>query len=364
MIQISKPIIKKQEIKSVIKVLKSGHLVQGESVKKLEENFAKTCGTKFAVATNNGTSALHTALHVLGIREGDEVITTPFTFVATANSILMTGAKPVFADILEGTFNINPKEIVKKINRRTKAILTVDLFGQPADYIEIDKIAREHNLFVVEDAAQSIGSKYYGKNAGNLADIACFSLYATKNITSGEGGMISTNKKELDKKARMFRNQGQDEKTKYKYLALGYNYRMTEIQAAIAIEQLKRLDLITKKRQRIAKIYDQNFQDISGLTLPFIREKTSSVYHQYTLRVTKKFKLSRDEFIEYLMSHGIQANIYYPIPLYGVDHLKLDHDPINFPVTEQVVNEVVSIPIHPSLSAKEIEHIVSTIKNI
>ena len=364
MIQISKPIIKKAEIEAVIKVLQSGNLVQGEKVKQLERDIASLSEAKFAIATNNGTSSLHTALQILGIGRGDEVITTPFTFVATASSILMTGAKPVFADIREDTYNINPKEIEKKINKKTKAIIAVDLYGQPAEYNEINKIAKKHKLYVIGDAAQSIGAEYFGKKTGNLTDIACFSLYATKNITSGEGGIITTNKNELNKKARIFRNQGQSEKTKYEYLGLGYNYRMTEIQAAIAIEQLKRLPELTKKRQKIAKIYNKNFQNIPGLILPVVKENTSSVYHQYTLRITKKFKLSRDKLMDYLQKKGIQTNIYYPIPLYKFEHLKLGNSPREFPVAERVAKEVISIPVHPLLSTRQIEYIISTIKKI
>lgn len=356
--------IGKEEINEVTKVLKSGMLAQGPMVEKLEENFAKFCETKYAVAVNNGTAALHTALHSLRIGIGDEVITTPFTFIATANSILMVGAKPIFVDIEYDTFNINPNIIEAKITKKTKAIIAVNLYGQPANYKEINKIAKKHKLFVIEDAAQSIGAKYYGKTSGNLTDITCFSLYASKNIISGEGGMITLNDKNLNYRARLFRHHGQDEKQKYAYLELGYNYRMTDLQAAIALEQLKRVNILTKKRQEIANTYNAAFKQVRGLITPYIAKDTSSAYHQYTLRVTKDFKMGRNEFKNYLEKKGIQSTIYYPTPLYKAKHLTFTGKPKDFPFTEKAIQEILSIPVHPKLSDKEINYIIDTIKKI
>jgi perosamine synthetase len=363
MIQISKPQIDKKEISAVVEVLKSGSLVQGKIVEEFEKNFSRVCEAKYAVAVNNGTAALHTALHVLGIGQGDEVITTPFTFVATANAILMTGAKPVFVDIEEESFNIDPDKIEKKITKKTKAILAVNLYGQPANYKEINKIARKYKLFVIEDAAQSIGAEYFGKKSGSLADIACFSLYATKNIITGEGGVITTNNKDWNKKARIFRNQGQDENIKYKYYGLGYNYRMTNLNASIGIEQLKKLSVFTKKRQKNATYYTENIK-AKGLVLPEIKARVSSVFHQYTLRATKEFKLSRDEFKDHLLGYGIQSNVYYPIPLYKFDHLKFDHKINDYPIAERASKEVISIPVHPCLKIKDVKFITDTINKI
>jgi perosamine synthetase len=362
MINISKIIITKKESKAVQDILDSGMLVQGPKVAQLERKFAKLCGTRYAIATNNGTSALHTALYSLGIGPGDEVITTPFTFVATANSVLMTGATPVFVDIEEDTFNLNPELIEEKITAKTKAILVVDLFGQPADYKEINEIAKKHNLLVIEDAAQSIGAKYFDKATGNLADISCFSLYATKNIISGEGGMITTNNNMWDQKARLFRQHGQDEKKRYEYFGLGYNFRMMDLQAAIAIEQLERIDLITKKRQEVASIYTKNLSGIKGLITPCVKNNRSSSYHQYTLRVTGGFKTSRDKFRNYLEGVGIETRVYYPKALYSFEHLKFNNCPKDFPVTEKTISEVLSIPINQFLSRKEIYYIIDQIK--
>jgi len=361
MIYISKPQIDNREINAVVEVLKSGKLAQGKKVALLENEFSKICHVKYAVATNSGTSALHTALESLRIGHGDEVITTPFTFVATANSILMTGAKPIFADIEEDTFNIDPSEVEKKITKKTKAIVVVDLYGQPADYARIKKIARKYGLYIVEDSAQSIGAKYFGKNTGSLADIACFSLYATKNIISGEGGVITTNNKSLNDFARVFRNQGQDEKERYRYLGLGFNYRMSDLAAAIAIAQLKKLSKLTKRRQEIAEMYNKELK-LKGLILPLVRKGSVSAYHQYTLRVTEEFSTTRDGLRSYLEKKRIQANIYYPIPLYKFDHLKQNVD--DFPIAERSSKEVISIPVHPGLLDKDVEYIIKTIKSI
>jgi dTDP-4-amino-4,6-dideoxygalactose transaminase len=363
-INISKPIIENGEINAVIDVLKSGKLTQGEKVLHLEKEFIKLFGSKYAVAVTNGTSALHVALHAIGIMPGDEVITTPFTFVATANSILMAGAKPIFIDIDENTFNIDPLKIEKAITNKTRAILVVNIYGQPANYDHISRIAKRHNLLLVEDAAQSIGATYKKQVSGNLADISCFSLYATKNIMCGEGGMITTNCKEYSENARYFRQHGQDENDRYKYVGLGYNYRMTDIHAVIAIEQLKRLKIIIEKRRKIAKFYEKKLSNIQGLILPYISPDVGHVFHQYTLRITNNFAVSRKIFINYLKKNNIQANIYYPIPLFKFPHLRDHHlHDSDFPITNCVVNEVVSIPVHPLLSSTEIEFIAETIIN-
>lgn len=362
-IYISKPIIKRQEVDAVIRVLKSGNLVQGERVISLENEFNKLCNTRYAVATNNGTSALHTALYSVGLSPGDEVLTTPFTFVATVNSIIMAGARPVFADIDEKTYNLDPKKIKNAITNKTKAILVVNLYGQPANYEEINLIAKKYNLVVLEDAAQSINADYKNKKSGNFADIACFSLYATKNIMCGEGGMITTNNKKYYESARLFRQHGQDENKRYKYFGLGYNYRMMDLQAAIAIEQLKRLEFITSKRQKNAQLYDKNLVNIPGLILPYTSPNMSHVYHQYTIRLTQNFESSREKFIDYLNHKGIGVGIYYPKPLHLVSHIaKYGYKEGDFPISELASKQVLSLPIHPQLYNKDIRYIIDTIK--
>ena len=242
MICISKPIIEKEEIDNVMKVMNSGMLAQGVQVGKLEKQFATYCGAKHAIAVNSGTAALHTALYASGIRAGYEVITTPFTFVATANAIIMCWAKPVFVDVEKDTFNIDPFKIIAAITKRTKAIIPINLFGQCANYNVIKQLADIHNLKIIEDACQSHGAKYCGKFSGNLVDAGCFSFYATKNMMCGEGGIITTNNSDFAELCKRFRHHGQSVNTQYEYYDLGYNYRMTDLQASIALVQLKKLD--------------------------------------------------------------------------------------------------------------------------
>ena len=247
MIPIAKPFIGDEEIRAVSEVLKSGIIAQGPKVRELEEKFAKFCGTKYATALNSGTAALHTALHAAGIKQGDEAITTPFTFISTANTILMLGAKPVFADIDEDTFNINPEKIKDKITEKTKAILTVDLYGHLCDYDKISKIAGG-SIIIIEDSCQAIDAEYNKKKAGSFGNMGAFSFYATKNITCGEGGILTTNNKEYAENAELFRQHGRSKMTTYDYADMGYNYRMTDICASILLEQLKKIHIITKKR--------------------------------------------------------------------------------------------------------------------
>lgn len=363
-IQISKPVIGSEEINAVVEVLKTGNLSQGPLVKKLEEKYAAYCGAKYAIALNNGTATLHTALHVLGVGQGDEVITTPFTFVATANAILMQGAKPIFVDIEDETFNIDPEKIAKKITKKTKVIMPVDLFGHIYDVERINSLAKKHKLAVVEDAAQSVAAKYKSKKAGNVADMASFSLYATKNMTAGVGGLLTTNDKKLMEKAKLFRHHGQDESTMYDYIEFGYNYRMMDMIAAIALEQLKKIDTLTARRQENARLYDDGLQDIKGLVLPKVRKGYTHAYHQYTIKITKDYKISRDAFIDYLDKQGIQCKIYYPKPLHLFPHLRAGYKKGDLPVAEQLATEVVSLPVHPLVTKEEIVHIIKTIKNI
>lgn len=362
MIPIAKPIIGEEEKKAVTDVLDSGMLAQGLKVKELEEQFAKVCSAKYAVAMSSGTAAIHAALYAIGIKEGDEVITTPFTFVATANPILMQRADIVFADIDKDTFNIDCADVKRKITKKTKAIIAVDLFGQPADYDELSRIAKEHNLIIIEDACQAVNAEYRGKKTGSLAKVAAFSLYATKNIMSGEGGVLTTNDEEIYDKARMLRHHGQSEKTRYQYFDLGYNYRMTDVQAAIALAQLKKLDDFTDKRIRNAKLLSEGLKNIHGIKVPFVSSNIKHVFHQYTIKVDG-FKISRDELIEYLKNKGIGSAVFYPKPLHLHPHfMKLGYKEGDFPVAEKTAKQVLSLPVHPSVTEQEIKTIMGAFK--
>lgn len=358
MIPIAKPIIDEDEISAVTVVLRSGIIAQGRKVEEFEEAFAEFIGTKYAVAVNSGTAALHIALLLYGIGERDEVITSPFTFIATANSILFTGAKPIFADIEEETFDIASDSIVEKITPRTRAIMPVHLYGQPCDIKKIMRIADEHKLVVIEDACQAHGAEYEGKKVGSFGT-GCFSFYPTKNMTTSEGGMITTNDKDIAQKASMIRSHGQ--RQRYLHEILGYNYRMTDIAAAIGLCQLGKLKEFNSKRMDNAKFLTKELSGIKGLIPPSIKSNTQHVFHQYTVRVTQDFGISRDELRKKLLEEGIAAEIYYPVPIHK-QHLyqSLGYND-HLPNSEKAAAEVLSLPVHPSLTKKDLEYIVDTL---
>lgn len=361
MITIAKPTIGKEEEKEVLKVLRSGIIAQGQWVEKFEKEFAKYIGTKYAVQTTSGTTALHLALTSLGVGPGDEVITTPFTFVASSNAILYTGAKPVFVDIDEDNFNIDTSLIEKKISKKTKAILLVHLYGLPADMTSIMRIAKKHHLYVIEDAAQAHGAMYKGKKVGSIGTLGCFSFYATKNMTTGEGGMVTTNSFKLAQKLRMLRNHGMI-KLDYKYSFLGYNYCPTNISGALGIIQLKKLDVLNAKRIRNAKYYLNKLNNIKGIILPNLFGDRTHVFHQFTIRITKDFKMSRDSLMKLFEKNDIKPKIYYPTPLHKQKLYKdIGHKDF-LPVSERLAKEVISIPVHPSLYHKDLEQIIKILR--
>lgn len=365
MIHIAQPIFDKKEIDAIIKTLQSGIVAQGPRVLEFEKKFAQYCGTKYAVVTNSGTAALHTALYACGIKEGDEVITTPFTFVATVNAILQQGAKPVFCDIDATTFNIDPTKIEQKITVRTKAILPVDIFGHPYDIKAVRKIAKKHKLKIIEDACQAHGAKFQNKKAGTFGDIGCFSFYATKNITTGEGGIITTDKEEYAEKARMFRHHGQSQKIRYQYFDVGYNYRMTDIAAAIGLIQIKKLNAFNQKRINNAKLLSKGLRGIKGIITPKVKDGYHHVFHQYTIRITNEFKISREQLSKYLLEKSVGNAVFYPNPLHLSSHIiKITGKPEILPIAEKTAQEVLSLPVHPSVSKKDIKHIINTIKSI
>jgi len=364
MIPISKPMIGEEETRAVVDVLRSGMLVQGKKTQELESRFAEFCGVKHAVALNSGTAAIHAALYALGIKEGDEVITAPFTFVASANPILMMGAKVIFADIMPDSFNIDPACIERVITERTKAVIPIDLFGLSADYARIKKIADEHNLLIIEDACQAHGAKFFGKTAGSLGDIACFSFYATKNMMCGEGGMITTDNPEYAELCKRFRHHGQSEQTRYEYYDIGYNYRIMDLTAALALAQLDRLPSFIAARQRNANLYNEGLAGIPGITLPKAPKGYDHVYNQYTIMCDNK-KVMRDKLAVDLKEKGIGTSIYYPKPLHLHRHFaNLGCKPGDFPISEEFASRVVSLPVGPHVDESDLRSIISTIKAI
>ena len=353
------PSLGDDEIQAVTEVLKSGILAQGPKVAEFEDAFAAFIGTKHAIAMNSGTAALHAALLAAGVGAGDEVITTPFSFIATANAILFCNAKPVFVDIDEMTFNINTSLLREAISRRTKAVIIVHLYGQPCDMQEIVQICDEHNLVLVEDACQAHGAEYRGRKVGSFGT-GCFSFYATKNITTGEGGIVTTNSVDVAQKARMIRSHGQRER--YLHQTLGFNYRMTDISAALGIHQLRRLDELNSKRSNNASFLASQITNMRGLTPPAVGPDRKHVFHQFTVRVTSGFGISRDDLAASLKQKGIMTGIHYAIPIHRQPlYLDLGYD-VHMPVSERAAREVLSLPVHSGLSDQDLRHIVQSLK--
>lgn len=360
MISIAMPLIGQEETEAVNKVLSSGMLAQGPAVAQLEEEFAKFCGAQYAVAVSSGTAALHCALHAAGVSEGDEVITTPFSFIATINPILMCGAKPVLVDISPEDFNIDPSQIEAAITPETKAIIPVHLYGQPANMDEINALAKKHNLVVIEDACQAVGAKYGNKKAGNLGDLGCFSLYATKNIMCGEGGIVTTNSEAHVAAMKQFRQHGMS--AQYEYLELGFNYRLTDLQAAIAVEQVKKADKFNTARAQNAAKLNEGLAGIPGLATVSVVAGRTHVFHQYTIRISDEFSMSRDDFVAYLKEHEVGAGVYYPKPLHAFKHIQaLGYALGDFIHAEKAASEVVSLPVHPGVAETDINHIIEII---
>ena len=356
-VPIAKPIIGEEEIENVVEVLKSGMIAQGPKVMEFEEKFANWIGAKYGIATNSGTSALHVALLACGIGEGDEVITTPFTFIASGNAIVYTGATPVFADIDLDTYTIDPDKIEDLITDKTKAILPVQLYGQAADMDKIREIAEKHDLKIIEDAAQAHGAEYNGEKVGTLGDMACFSFYPTKNMTTREGGMITTDDEELAKKAQMFRAHGASER--YHHDEIGYNFRMTDIAAAIGLAQLKVIDEFNDKRISNANYLNEQLKDVEGIVTPKSPDNYKHVYHQYTILVEKG---NRDEWVEFLTNKGIGTGIHYPIPLYNQPIYKKLGIEGDCPLAEKAADNVISLPVHPSLTKEDLDLVVDAVK--
>lgn len=344
-----------------VEVIRSGVLAQGPMVARLEREFADVVGVEHAVAVNNGTTALVAALEVLDLQPGDEVVTSPFTFVATLNAILEAGATARFADISEDDFCVDPAALEAAIGPRTKALMPVHLYGQAADMNCIVPLAQRHGLGLVEDTAQSLGATIDGRGAGSFG-LGAFSLYATKNVTTGEGGMITTNDEVLADRLRVLRNQGM--RQRYQYEVAGHNYRLTDLQAALGIPQLASYDENVKRRKDNAALLSAGLADVAGLRLPAELPGRSHVWHQYTLLVTEDAPISRDELIARLTEQGVGCGIYYPKTVYDYDcyreHPRVVADPA--PVTERVVRQCLSLPVHHHLSEADVERVVEVVR--
>ncbi|WP_370572429.1 DegT/DnrJ/EryC1/StrS family aminotransferase [Methanomethylovorans sp.] len=354
MISIAKPYLDEAEIEAVTAVLRSGVIAEGPRVAQFEQAFAEYVGVGHAVALNSGTAALHVALMAHGIGKGDEVITSPFSFVATANSIVYTGAKPVFADIEPDTYNISPDQVHEMITSRTKAIMPVHLYGHAADMGAIMEIAEDHNLLVIEDACQAHGATYKGKKVGSFGTGA-FSFYPTKNMTTSEGGIITTDDPDIAARSRMLRAHGS--KQRYLHEMIGYNFRMTDISAAIGIVQMGRLPEFTEKRRQNARKLSNGLKDTKNIILPVEKENCSHVYHQYTIRTPR-----RDSLRDTLQEKGVGTGTYYPLCIHQQPLYKEMGYAGSFPNSEKASREVLSIPVHPALSDADINTVIAAIK--
>jgi len=365
MIPINAPLIGEEEIEAVIHVLKSGIITNGlgmgPMVTNFEKSFAKFVKAKRAIAVNSGTAALHLAVLEAGIKPGDEVIVPSFTFVATAEVVVMTGAKPVFVDINPETYNISPEKINEAITKKTKAIISVDLYGLSADMKKIKEISDENNLVVIEDACQAHGAFYNGKPAGAFADVTCWSFYASKNMTTGEGGMVTTNNDSIADKMTYMRSHG--EKAKYNSVILGHNYRMPEIPAAIGCEQLKKLPAFLIKRRLNAKKLKEKLSVGKELQLPMEPTGYKHSWYLYTIRLLGSTKEKRNFIVKQLKQKGIGAEIYYMTPI----HLMPFYSKFlknNLPVTETVANQVFSLPVHPGVTLDQTDFISEAFLNL
>lgn len=352
-----------EEEAAVLAVLRSGMVAQGPQVAALEEAFAELCGVRHAIAVNNGTTSLVASLQALDLAEGDEVVTSPFTFVATLNAILEAGATAVFADIDEATFTLDPARLADAVTDRTRVVAPVHLYGQAADMTAIGSIAADHGLAILEDAAQAHGARHRGRAVGSFG-IGSFSFYATKNITTGEGGIITTDDDALAEKLRIMRNQGM--RARYEYVMAGHNYRMTDLQAALAMPQLARYTQTVAARRRNAERLSSALADVPGLVVPAVRAGDEHVWHQYTVRIQDGAHRDRDGVTELLSARGIGFGIYYPRSVYDYpvyrEHPRVRVDDAALPVSARVAREALSLPVHEHLGDADLDRIVDAVR--
>lgn len=363
--------VNKEDVKEVVKVLRSDWLTQGPKVEEFEKAVAKYCGAKYAVAFSSGTSALHGAYFTAGIGRGDEVITTPLTFVATANAAVYLGAKPVFADIKEDTLTIDPKEIGSKISKRTKAISAVDLAGHPCDYDLIKKIAKKKKLLVIEDAAQALGSLYKGKRVGSFADMTIFSFHPVKIITTGEGGMVTTNNKDFYKKLKIFRNHGMVKRPEkgswyYEIRNIGHNYRLTDFQSALGISQLRKINKFIARRREIVAKYNKAFSNIEEIITPTEKNWAKSAWHIYIVQlVLEKLKANRKKIFDSLMAENIGVQVHHiPSHLQPFYKKKFGYKKGDYPIAETYYERAITLPLFPKMTNKEVNRVIKVLEKI
>ena len=364
----------KEEKKEVADVLKSGWVTSGPKVKLLESQVVKLTGARHAAALSSATAGLHLALESLGVSRGDEVITAPFTMAATVEAIMYTGAKPIFADIDPENMNIDPAAVEKKVSKKTRAIIAVDIAGCPCDYTALKKIAKKHNLYLITDAAHSLGAKYDGRAIGSIADATVFSFYSTKNITTGEGGMVVSNRKKLIDRVRHLALHGMTStgwkryrggSWRYDITDLGYKYNMPDLSAALGVGQMRRFNNLQKKRRQLARRYFKNLNDITGsIELPYYRDFNDHSWHLFIIRIIpNRWKISRDRLIEELEKAGIGCGVHF-IPVYRLSYFKknLRYSGVDFPNCENAFKRVISLPFYPDLKNVEVDYVCDRLR--
>jgi len=363
--------ISNQDIREVSDVLRSDWLTQGKKVDEFEKALAKYCKVKYAVAVSSGTAALHAAYSAAGIRPGDEVITTPLTFAATANAIVFCGGKPVFVDIEKDTLNIDPDLIEKAITEKTKALAPVDFAGHPCDYDKILKIAKKHNLAVIEDACHAFGSLYKGKKIGSLADMTVFSFHPVKLFTTGEGGAIATNSKELYEKLKAFRHHGIIKKPEnggwyYEIENPGYNFRLTDFQCALGLSQLKKADGFIMRRREIIKRYCKDLGTMREIIIPVEKSYAKSAWHIYVIQLQgEKLINERKNIFDEFHKENIKVQVHYmPLHLHPFYKNNFGYKPGDFPVAEKYYRGAITLPLFPGMKNEEINRVVKTVKKI
>jgi len=361
-----------EDIAAVVEVLKSDLVTQGPKVDEFERKVAEYCGARYAVAVSSGTAALHAACAVVGISTGDEAITTPITFAATANAIVYCGGKPVFADIRKDTLNIDPGEIRKKLSPRTKVILPVDFAGYPADLDEITAIAKEKGLIVIEDAAHALGAEYKGRKIGSLADMTVFSFHPVKHITTGEGGMILTDNEEFYNKLKIFRHHGivKDNPSQgswyYEIHNPGYNFRLTDFQCALGISQLKKLDRFIQRRREIAARYNEALAEMTELVTPVEAEDVKAAYHIYVIQLqTEWLKVGRREMFDALRAENIGVSVHYmPLHLHPFYQKRFGYKKGDYPVAEKYYDRAITLPLFPRMSDDDVEDVIKAMRKV
>lgn len=366
-ITLSSPDITNEELNSIKEVLKSSTLSIGPKVEEFESLFAKYIGVKYAIAVNSGTSALHLCTRALDIKDGDEIITTPFSFIASANCALFERAKPVFVDIDEKTLCIDPDKIEEKISKKTKAILPVHVFGYPCDMDKIMAIAKKHHLAVIEDACEALGAEFLGKKVGSFGNVGVFAFYPNKQITTSEGGMIVTNDEKIAQLCRAMRNQGRTSSQKWlSHEILGYNYRLGELNSALGVIQMKRLTEILEKRNNVAEFYAESLKEIKGVEIPYIAPNVKISWFVYIIRLSSRFsKEDRDSVIEEMKKQGVPCRDYFPpIHLEPLYVTLFGYKEGNYPITESVSARTIALPFYNNLNEKQIIYICQTLESV